>query len=137
MLIEYAGVEDREYLAVHDHHVTPQVLQEKIERQEILVLRQDAEIIGWLRFNYFWDSIPFMNMLHIEADFHGQGLGTRLVQFWEEEMRRRKYKHVMTSSLSNEQAQHLYRKLGYHDQGALLLPGEPLEIIFYKQLAKS
>lgn len=40
----------------------------------------------------------------------------------------------MTSSLSNEEAQHFYRKLNYVDSGALLLPEEPLEIIFVKKL---
>lgn len=40
----------------------------------------------------------------------------------------------MTSTLSNENAQHFYRKLGYRDSGGLLLPNEPLEIIFVKNL---
>ena len=39
-----------------------------------------------------------------------------------------------SSSLSDEQAQHLYRKLGYKDAGCLLLEGEALEIIFTKTL---
>lgn len=41
---------------------------------------------------------------------------------------------VMTSSLSNERAQHLYRRLGYVDVGSLLMPDEPLEIVFLKRL---
>ncbi len=40
---------------------------------------------------------------------------------------------VMTSSLSNEAAHYFYRKLNYVDSGALLLPEEPLEIIFCKE----
>ncbi len=36
--------------------------------------------------------------------------------------------------LSNEEAQHFYRRRHYVDAGALLLPGEPLEIIFVKEL---
>ena len=41
---------------------------------------------------------------------------------------------VMTSTLSNERAQHLYRRLGYKDCGSLLMPEEPLEILFCKRL---
>ena len=37
---------------------------------------------------------------------------------------------VMTSTRSDEEAQHFYRGLGYTDCGALLLPGEPLELFF-------
>ena len=44
------------------------------------------------------------------------------------------YESVMTSTLSNEQAQFFYRRLGYTDCGSLLLPGEALEIIFRKNL---
>ena len=41
---------------------------------------------------------------------------------------------VMTSTRSDEEAQHFYRGLGYTDCGALLLPGEPLELIFRKEI---
>ena len=44
------------------------------------------------------------------------------------------YNRVLTSTLSNEQAQFFYRKLGYTDAGAILLPDEPLEIILLKNL---
>jgi hypothetical protein len=44
------------------------------------------------------------------------------------------YKLLMTSTLANENAQHFYRKLNYKDAGSLLLPDEPLEIIFIKEV---
>ena len=47
------------------------------------------------------------------------------------------YKFVMTSSLSDEEVQFFYRKLGYTDRGALVLPDEPLEIIFYKNVSEN
>ena len=37
--------------------------------------------------------------------------------------------------LDAEGAQHLYRRLGYVDSGALLLPDEAAELIFRKPLA--
>ncbi len=57
-----------------------------------------------------------------------------MIYYWETLMRQYGYTLVMTSTLSNETAQHFYRKLDYIDSGALLLPGEALEIIFIKQL---
>ncbi len=44
------------------------------------------------------------------------------------------HKMVLTSTQSDEQGQFFYRKLGYRDCGALLLPDEPLEILMLKQL---
>lgn len=43
---------------------------------------------------------------------------------------------VLTSTVSAERAQHLYRRLGYVDSGALFLPDEPTEIILRKPLVK-
>lgn len=40
----------------------------------------------------------------------------------------------MTSTQSDETAQHFYRKLGYVESGSLLFENEPLEIIFRKSL---
>jgi len=48
--------------------------------------------------------------------------------------KKQRYKKIMTSTLSNEQAQHFYRKLGYRDVSSLLLNQEPLEITFVKDL---
>jgi len=42
---------------------------------------------------------------------------------------------VLTSTVSAETAQHLYRRLGYVDSGALLLPDEPAELLLRKPLA--
>lgn len=94
----------------------------------------DGSFIGWLRFNLFWDHTPFMNMLYLLEDHRGKGHGRRLVRFWEEEMLKGGYKTVLTSTRSDEQAQFFYRRMGYKDCGALLMPDEPLEIILLKNL---
>ena len=57
-----------------------------------------------------------------------------MVAFWQKQMKTKGYDLVMRSSLSNVAAQHFYHKLNYVDSGALLLPEEPLEIIFVKKL---
>lgn len=76
---------------------------------------QDNKIIGWLRYNYFWDNTPFMNMLYLNENYRNKGIGKEFVRFWENEMKIKGYKLVITPTLSNEQAQHFYRKLGYKD----------------------
>jgi ribosomal protein S18 acetylase RimI-like enzyme len=136
MRIAFAESEDLDYLAGEDHHVPRGVIEQKIERREILMLHHDGQRAGLLRWGYFWDEIPFMNLLWVQEELRGIGFGTRLVAFWEDEMRKAGYAEVMTSTLSSERAQHLYRRLGYEDCGCLLLRDEPLEIILSKTLAK-
>ena len=79
-------------------------------------------------------TYPFMNLLFLAEDERGKGYGTQLIQFWEEEMRRQQHRSVMISTRSDKQAQFFYRKHGYVDCGALLLHGEPLEILLSKRL---
>ncbi|HID52449.1 MAG TPA: N-acetyltransferase [Anaerolineae bacterium] len=134
MNIEYAALSDLDYLAQNDEHITAVTIRAKIERQEIIIIRHEDQPVGWLRFGYFWDEHPFMNMLWLDEAYRGRGWGQALVIWWEEQMQLRGHHLVFTSTQSDENAQHFYRKLGYRDCGALLLPDEPLEIILLKNL---
>ena len=135
MEIEYASEVHYQYIIDNDKHISKELIQTKIKAGEIIIVRDiDNKNIGWLRYSYFWDNTPFMNMLYLNANYRYKGLGKELVEFWESEMKYKGYDLVMTSTLSNEQAQHFYRKLGYKDSGSLLLENEPLEIIFTKKI---
>ena len=134
MRVAFAGPDDLDFLAGVDHHVVRDVIKDKIARHEIMVAYMEDLPVGFLRHGYFWDEIPFMNLLWIKEGLRGRGYGTQLVSFWEREMRKLGHDSIMTSSLSNERAQHLYRRLGYVDVGSLLMPDEPLEIVFLKEL---
>lgn len=133
-MIRYAEETDIPILSEHDKHISKEELENSVRLKRILVLLDGDMFVGWLRYNLFWDNTPFMNMLYVLDCARGKGYGKELVTFWENEMQREGYDHVLTSTLSNEQAQFFYRKLGYTDIGALRLPDEPLEIIFLKNL---
>ena len=133
--IREARADDLPFLAEHDSHVHNDVLGALVGRGQILVAEEEGTLHGWLRWNLFWDEIPFMNMLFVLESHGGRGLGNSLVESWEGNLRTAGYDSVLTSSLANEQAQHFYRRCGYIDFGALFLPGESTEIIFRKDLA--
>ena len=135
-MIRYAVENDLELLSRYDRHICEAELRDCIKTKRILTMFQDDRLIGWLRFNLFWDNIPFMNMLYFLEDYRRKGYGSRLVRFWEKEMLKSSYKMVLVSTRSDEQAQFFYRKIGYTDCGSLLLPGEPLEIILLKNLGQ-
>ncbi|MBR4428476.1 MAG: GNAT family N-acetyltransferase [Clostridia bacterium] len=135
MEIRYAGPSDIEMISEYDEHLSKEELKNAIALKRIILLFIDGRFEGWLRFNLFWDNIPFMNLLFILEEQRGKGYGRELVGFWEREMKAQGYRFVMTSTQSDEEAQFFYRKLGYTDRGALVLPDEPLEIIFYKNVS--
>lgn len=97
-------------------------------------MRTAAGACGVLRWGLFWDNTPFLNLICLAEPFGGCGLGSRALAEWEEARRRAGYKLVLTSTLSNEEAQHFYRRRGYRDCGCLLLPGEPNELLLLKEL---
>ena len=131
-MIRYAGVQDFAVLKEHDKHISESELRNIILAKRVFVMYQGDNFVGWLRFGLFWDNIPFMNMLYILDGYRGKGNGKKLVSFWEKEVEKEGYSHVLTSTQSNEQAQFFYRKIGYTECGALLLPKDPLEIFFLK-----
>ncbi len=131
-MIRYADIQDFAVLKERDKHISESELRNVISAKRVLVMNQGDNFIGWLRFGLFWDNIPFMNMLYILEDYRGKGCGTELVSFWEKEMAKVGHRQVLTSTQSNEQAQFFYRKNGYTECGALLLPKEPLEMFFIK-----
>ncbi len=132
-MIRFAHSSDLRALAALDKHVSEDELERVIGSRRIIVSEVEG-IVGWLRFGLFWDELPFMNMLYVIERERGKGYGTALCDFWENEMRSQGYKYALTSTLSNENAQHFYRKRFYKDCGSLILPNEPLEIILLKEL---
>jgi ribosomal protein S18 acetylase RimI-like enzyme len=135
MDIRIASQNEYGQLVALDHHISTEMLAHKIDRGEIIVAIKDGSVIGWLRYGYFWDSIPFRNMLTVIEPDRGKGIGTKLTTYWETLLREKGFTEVLTSTLADERSQFLYRRLGCQDCGALIFPNEPLEIILRKVIA--
>ena len=132
MNIRFAQNKDVEILARYDRHISKEEIENSILRKYVYIAEDNGWFLGWLRYNLFWDSIPFMNMLYILEGYRDMGIGRRIVAFWENEMSRHGYKIFMTSTQADESAQHFYFKIGYEAIGGFRLGSEPYEIIFAK-----
>ena len=130
ILIRYAEREDHLPLKEYDKHIS----ENKIENKEVYIAEENGKIIGWLRYNLFWDCVPFMNMIFFLEEYRKKGIGKKLVKHWEEDMKHKGYNNVLTSTQSNEEAQHFYRKIGYTEIGGFKYFDDPYEIIFQKIL---
>jgi len=77
-------------------------------------------------------------MLYVDYENQNKNYGTKLMLFWENEMKKLGYGMIMTSTQVNETAQHFYRKIGFHDAGALLIDipnyEQPMEMFFIKAI---
>ncbi len=134
MDIRTARPDDIPALREHDRHISERELGHSVRLGRVYVAEEQGQFAGWLRYNLFWDNTPFMNLLYVLDGFRGKGYGRLLVEHWEGRMRDAGCQTVMTSTQSNEYAQHFYNRLGYAAIGGFLLPCEAYELILAKKL---
>ncbi len=132
IVITTADISDFEELRALDRHISDAELKNVISLKRIYAARIGENIAGWLRYGLFWDNTPFMNMLYIIESHRNHGIGGALVGYWETEMVKSGYDRVMTSTASDEYAQHFYIKLGYKAVGGFIPTGSPFEVLFEK-----
>ncbi len=129
-----ASMEDFSNIKQYDTHISLEELKNSIQLKRVYVAYDNQNFAGWLRYNLFWDNTPFMNMLYLLEENRGRGMGRRLVEFWEEQMKLQSYTYVMTSTSSDEYAQHFYHRLGYSTIGGFMFMEEPYEIMLSKKI---
>jgi GNAT superfamily N-acetyltransferase len=134
MTIRIATLADLPVLSSYDHHITENELENLIRLGRVTLAEAEGQFVGWFRWNLFWDNTPFLNMLYLLEPHRGKGYGQELMAHWENQMRGMGFDRVMTSTASDEYAQHFYQKLGYIAIGGFTPSGDAYEIIFEKLL---
>ena len=124
--VRYVCKADEQFWFSLDKHLSKSEFDLKVRDKRGYIIVFDNSPIGVMRYNLFWDNIPFLTFIYIEETHQSKGYGRKAMLFWEDEMRGLGYKMVMTSTQVNEDAQHFYRKLGYTERGSLFLDGTPL-----------
>ena len=134
--LRVAKESDKELWYRYDSHLTEREYTRKVSFEECFVIEYNGKGVGVLRYNLFWDSIPFLTMIFIDSEYHKMGLGKRAMFEWENKMRNLGYDMAMTSTQVNEEAQHFYRRLGYTDCGCLVaeILDQPMEMFLIKKL---
>ena len=121
-----------------DGRVGRELFLRKCAAGECYVAEAGDVPVGILRWNRFWDEVPFCTLLLVDEAWRGRGVGRALMERWQADARALGCGMAMTSTQVDEPAQHFYRKLGYRDAGgfAVDVPGyeQPLELIMLKDL---
>jgi predicted GNAT superfamily acetyltransferase len=129
---------DAEWLLRHDPHVGEPWVLRCIDLGEYFVASGQSDIVGFLRFSFFWGRIPYMEMIWVSSVHRRSGVGTALFRRWEDEMRRDAYGMLMTSSEADEpEPQDWHRRNGFSEIGSIKLPSiqSVSEVFFVKQIA--
>ena len=125
--IRYISRNDKLFWFTLDKHLSESEFELKIRDRRGYIIIDVDKPVGIMRYNLFWDNIPFLTYIYFEEPSRGKGFGRQSVLFWENEMRELGYKMVMTSTQVDENAQHFYRKLGYMDRGSIFWDNTPFE----------
>lgn len=136
--IRYVEASDKEFWYSLDKHLPETEFENKVYTKRGYVLSLNNKPVGLLRYNLFWDSVPFCTMIFIDCQYQGKGYGKQLIQYWENDMKRQGYEMLLTSTQVDEKAQHFYRKLGYKDCGGFVIDipqyAQPMEMFFIKSI---
>ena len=137
MEIRLAVEKDKERILKYDCHIHHNKVGECIHNGLVDVLCDGSNIVGVLRWNLFWQTIPFLDLIFIDETYRGQGWGSKMMHRWEESMKLMGYPYVMLSTQEDETAKYFYEKLGYRRIGAFLPPEQDAdEIMYLKEFSK-
>ncbi|WP_379071821.1 GNAT family N-acetyltransferase [Mesorhizobium sp. UC22_110] len=109
-----------DWLLAHDRHVPERWITRCLSLGEYIIAEQEGEPIGFLRFSWFWGTIPFMDLIMVLPDHRRSGIGTAVFRHWEATMRAAGATLLMTSSQSDEaEPQAWHRRNGFRDAGSV------------------
>lgn len=82
MIIDYGTGKDEPHIYVYDKcHISQEQLSKAIMDKRVCVAKEADIILGFARYNMFWDSIPFLNLLYVPDGYHHMGIGIALLRF--------------------------------------------------------
>ena len=136
-IVRFAGPDDLEWCVVNDDHVTEQVVRHKIVNDEIVVAEIDGQLIGYVRLEYLWSTIPYIGVIWVIEDYRHEGIGRRLLDFVVQFLSERGYDVILSSSTASEpEPQAWHRAMGFKECGVLngINEGGVGEIFFRRDL---
>jgi ribosomal protein S18 acetylase RimI-like enzyme len=105
--------------------------------REVHVARTDGELVGFIVLVMTGAFVGYIQTLCLKPEWRNKGIGTTLLRFAEERIFSRFANVFMCVSSFNEDAQRLYRRIGYEVVGELkdyVVPGHS-EILLRKSIA--
>ena len=133
--IRYAEYNDFALIMKIDDSISNKKWKSWTDNREAIFAFDNSELLGWLQYNYFIEKYPFINRLYVFEQYQNNGAGTKLIQFWESEMKSKGETRLMLSTESdNYGAKRLYERLGFKSVGELNLRPQNQELVMLKEI---
>lgn len=114
------GPTDLAWCVRHDGWLGEAELRRKVQAQEMVVADLDGELVGLLRLDYLWSSIPHVAQVRVVEPHRREGIGRALVTFVEQQARSRGTNKILSSTRPDKIGAHAWhRQIGFTDCGSL------------------
>lgn len=97
-----------------------QVWLHKIARGEVVVLERGAHIIGLIRYELLWTTVPFISLIEIKAEHRRKGYSRLMLAFLKEHLKAQGYVALLSSSQTDEpEPQRWHLPMGFGSNGVI------------------
>lgn len=118
--VRFAAHSDLENCFKFDQSDRRDIIENKAEMYQIIVAERKGEIIGYLRLEYLWSKLPFIELILVSSEHRGRGIGRLMLNYLLDFLAANQYKVLLSSAQVNEAApQRWHRKMGFEECGIL------------------
>ena len=120
-----------------DGHLPDFVVKRKVGDANVFLALRDGEPVGYLRLEWLWSKLPYIEMVWVPEPYRRSGVGRTLLTHVEAEVNGRGHAALYSSSQADEpEPQAWHRRVGFEECGLLagLNEGGVGEVFFRKAL---
>ena len=131
--VRRAEIRDLEFVS-QDDYTTRDVIQRKIEWNEVFVAQRDDISVGYLRLEYLWSSEPYIGLIRVLQPHRRRGVGRALLASVEDTLRSEGHTVLYSSSQADEnEPQAWHRHVGFVECGILNGVNDGIGEIFFRK----
>lgn len=120
IVVRFASQSDLESCFVFDKSDRQDIIENKIDMHEIILVERCGEVIGYLKLEYIWSKLPYISLIFIKTEFRGKGIGSLMLNYLIEFLQLNGFRTLLSSSQVNEtEPQMWHRKMGFVECGIL------------------
>ncbi len=138
MIVKFMEQQDKDFVMSIDKHVDDNGYHKRVYTKTGYIMWEEGVPVGIMHYTVLWDNLPFLNIIFVDEKYRNKGFASQGIAFWENDMKTQGYQMTLISTQADEEAQYLYRKLGYIDCGGLIFHDtpldQPMELFFRKVL---
>ena len=121
-----------------DGYIPDRIVKRKVGDGDVFVALRDDEPIGYLRLEWLWSKLPYVELIFVLRTHRRAGVGRALLAHVEAETASQGHSALYSSSKADEpEPQAWHRRMGFEECGLLagLNEGGVGEVFFRKPLA--